>query len=415
MDYLKIEEVSKKWGISARRLQTLCAEGHIEGATRFGRAWMIPKDAKKPTDRRTKAGRLEQSNMLNVDLPMPRKTPFLYMTDLYNTAGTAEESILRLADNHEAQVLFAAEIAYSRGEIDSVYDSANYLFKKHSGFYAVLSAGMLLALCAIWHGDLAMWRQAKIHIAEAPAKTEHDRDIVLFSLTAVDSMLYDVSSFPEWFRTGCFEMLHKDALPAAKVFYAKYLYAVGYAVATKEIELEGITGLGLMILLPGTIEPMISQAVADNSIIAEIYLRMTCAVVYHNAGNDEQAIRHIDRAISLALPDRLYGLLAEYCRTIGTLIESRICLVERDAWEKIFALYKQYNAGWTKLSGSVRGKNLATTLTKKEREVAKLAAFGMQNAEIADKLHMSLSGVKQAVRIVSEKTGVGRDEFAAIL
>ena len=309
-------------------------------------------------------------------------------------------------------MLFAAEIAYSRGEIDIVYDSANYLLKKHSGFYAVLSAGMLLGLCAIWHGDLAMWHQAKIHIAEAPIKSEHDRDIVLFSLTALDSMLYDVSSFPDWFKIGCFEPLHKDGLPAAKVFYAKYLYAVGYAVATKEIEFEGIKGLALMSIIPTTLEPMISQAVADRSVIAEIYLRMTCAAVYHNAGNDAQAIRHIDRALLLVLPDGLYGLLAEYCRTVGALIENR---VDADAWQKISALYKQYNAGWTKLSGSVRGKNLATTLSKKEREVAKLAAFGMQNAEIAQKLHMSLSGVKQAVRIVSEKTGVGRNEFAAIL
>ena len=35
--------------------------------------------------------------------------------------------------------------------------------------------------------------------------------------------------------------------------------------------------------------------------------------------------------------------------------------------------------------------------------------------EIADKLHLSLSVVKQAVRIVSEKSGLPRSEFAAIL
>ena len=68
-------------------------------------------------------------------------------------------------------------------------------------------------------------------------------------------------------------------------------------------------------LLPATIEPMISQAVADNSVIAEMYLRMTCAVIYRYSGNDAQAIRHIDRAIALALPDKCYGFLAEYCRT----------------------------------------------------------------------------------------------------
>ena len=89
------------------------------------------------------------------------------MTDLYKTPGTADDVTESLAYNHEAQVLFEAEVAYSRGEIDKVYESANYLLNKHSGFYAVISAGMLLALCAIWKGDLSMWRKAKIHISEA--------------------------------------------------------------------------------------------------------------------------------------------------------------------------------------------------------------------------------------------------------
>jgi len=360
MEYIGIEELAKKWGISQRRLQTLCSQGKITGAQRFGRAWMIPKDAKKPTDGRTKAGRLvtDDNEMIK---SLPKKTPFLYMTDIYNTPGTADECTQKLADNHEAQVLFEAEVAYSRGDIRKVYENANYLLKRHSGFYAVISAGMLLALCAIWHGDLAMWRQAKIHIAEAPIKDDRDRDIVSFSLTAVDSMLYDVSGFPEWFKMGCFEPLHSDSLPAAKVYYAKYLYAAGYAVATRELSLEGVTGLSLMTMIPFTLEPMISQAVADRSIMAEMYLRLTCAAVYLSGGNKEHAVRHIDRAVALALPDKLYGLLAEYCRVLGTLLEQRIAEVDPTAWKEIKLLYKSYNLGWSSLSGSVRGKTLVTT------------------------------------------------------
>lgn len=41
-------------GISERRIQKLCEENCIEGIERFGRAWMIPKDANKPIDGRTK-------------------------------------------------------------------------------------------------------------------------------------------------------------------------------------------------------------------------------------------------------------------------------------------------------------------------------------------------------------------------
>lgn len=412
MEYLSIAEVSQRWGISPRRLQTLCSAGKVQGATRFGKAWMIPSDTEKPVDGRTRAAKAQQ---VFLDMPMPRKTPIAHMTDLYNTPGAAEKSIEALADNPEAQILLRAWIAYSRGQIDQVYESAHYLLYKHSGFYAVLSAGMLLAFCAIWRGDLILWRQAKRHIAEAPAKNETDRELMSLSIMAVDSMLYDVESFPEWFKAGRFELIHRDALPAAKVFYAKYLYAAAYAVATKQIQVQGLQGLTLMSMLPCTIEPMISQAVADRSVVAEVYLRMICAVVYHNSGDDRQAIYHIDRAIVKSLPDKLYGLLAEYGRTLYSLLEQRLSRVDEDAWLRVKALYGQYNAGWSKLSGIVRGKDIATTLTPKERAVAKLAAFGMKNGEIAAKLHMSLSAVKQAINNVSNKTGMSRDEFAAIL
>ena len=410
-DYMTITEASERWGISQRQVQHLCTLGSVEGAVKFGRAWMIPRATKKPVDGRTKAARSEHE----ADMPLPRKTPFLYMTDLYHTPGTADEVGASLFYNHEAQVLFAAEVAYSRGEIDKVYDIANYLLHKHSGFYAVLSAGMLLAQCAIWKGDIHMWRKAKIHIAEAPAKGNLDRDAMQLAISAVDIMIYNVENFPEWFKKGSFEPLHKDAYPAAKVYYAKYLYAFGYAVAMGLHRVEGTQGLYIMSVISYAVEPMISWARANNTIMSEIYLRLTCAAIYHNCGKEADAIDHIDKAIELALPDKFYGVLAEYCRALDTLMEKRLSLIDEDAWKEVKKLYKIYNEGWSKLSGAVRGKTILTTLSNKEREVAKLAAFGMGNQEIADHLHLSLSVVKQAVRIVSEKSGLPRSEFAAIL
>lgn len=415
MDYLKIEDMAKLWDISPRRLQTLCAEGRVEGATRFGRAWMIPTQAPRPVDGRSKMGRAKALELLEADLPLPRKTPFLYMTDLYQVPGTADAVALGLMDNHEAQVLFEAEVAYSRGQIDKVYERANYLLSKHSGFYAVISAGMLLAMCAIWHGDIVMWRRAKNHIAEAPAKNDNDLDMMQLAISAVDIMIYSVDSFPEWFKIGCFEPVHPDAFPAAKVYYAKYLYACGYAIATGIVQLEGMQGLSLMNMVPNTLEPMICWAMSEHTVISEIYLRMTCAAVYHNSGRDDQAIRHIDRTLALALPDKLYGLLAEYCRVLDSLLEKRLGAIDPTALEEVRQLYRVYNEGWTVISGAVRGKAIIGTLSQKQREVAKLAAFGMSNKEIATRMDMSVSAVKQALLSVTDKTGVGRDEFAGFL
>lgn len=52
--YSSAPEAAKKWGISERRVQKLCAENRIPGVAKFSRMWMIPKDAEKPFDRRIK-------------------------------------------------------------------------------------------------------------------------------------------------------------------------------------------------------------------------------------------------------------------------------------------------------------------------------------------------------------------------
>jgi predicted site-specific integrase-resolvase len=57
MEYMTATETAEKWGISTRRVHTLCAEGRIKGATRLGNAWAIPKNAEKPKDARIKSGK----------------------------------------------------------------------------------------------------------------------------------------------------------------------------------------------------------------------------------------------------------------------------------------------------------------------------------------------------------------------
>lgn len=43
---------AESWSISPRRVRQYAIAGRIEGATKIGRDWMIPKDAAKPTDPR---------------------------------------------------------------------------------------------------------------------------------------------------------------------------------------------------------------------------------------------------------------------------------------------------------------------------------------------------------------------------
>lgn len=57
MGYLSIKQTSEKWGLSGRRIQILCSQGRIEGATKIGSYWAIPEEAEKPRDERVRSGK----------------------------------------------------------------------------------------------------------------------------------------------------------------------------------------------------------------------------------------------------------------------------------------------------------------------------------------------------------------------
>ena len=56
MEFITVKQAAEKWGLSERRLQTMCNDGVIPGVVRFGHAWAIPVDATKPEDKRVKSG-----------------------------------------------------------------------------------------------------------------------------------------------------------------------------------------------------------------------------------------------------------------------------------------------------------------------------------------------------------------------
>ena len=57
MDYMTLKEAAEKWGVTPRRVTYHFASGLIPGAVKMATIWLIPKDAEKPIDGRTKQGK----------------------------------------------------------------------------------------------------------------------------------------------------------------------------------------------------------------------------------------------------------------------------------------------------------------------------------------------------------------------
>ena len=404
MSRMNVKEAAEKWGISVRRVQEYCRTGRVDGAQRLGSVWTIPVDAKRPDDYRTN----EPKNSKFINQPLIRKSPLLDMTDLYAEPGTADKAISALKNYPESQVLFEAQIAYSKGDIDKVLLHVQEILDSHSGFFAVQAGGMLLALAALWKGDVYLWKKARLHLLEVPVYRAEDEDLIALSLACIDSVVRKIDEYPSWFTRGDFSKLPSASHPAAKVFYARYLLVYAQELAKGGLESEDVKGIGLVKYVPYTIEPLITQAMLDKTVIPEIYLRILCAIAYHQSGQKDLAVFHLDKAIDLALPDGLIGILAEHRRQLDYLLDERLELKDKEAFKKYKVLHQQLLNGWTKIHNAVLDRKVSVELTIREREISRLASFGLTNQEISDRLHISLSSVKKAIYDAMNKTGVNR-------
>ncbi len=406
MIYMSISDAAERWGVTKRRVQELCKSGQIKGATRFGRAWMIPKDTQKSSDGRTKQVKESRNGIEKLFLiPAPRQNPFLIHTDLYSKAGTADKLIASFADFPETQKIVKAQFDCRRGDMDAIYEVSEHFLQNHVGFNAIISAGMVLSFCAIWNGDIKLWQKARQHIYEAPYKDEHQLQLIRFWIAVMESNIHDVRSYPEWFTKGDFECLPSESYCTARVFYAKRLFVAANDLASGKVQYVDTEKLGLMRTLPYVLEPMISQARMEGTVIPEIYLRLMLAIVYKSLGSKDESIVNIDRAIDLCLPDRLYGILTEHRGKLGVLLDERLMLKDENAVAQVRALHNRYRVGWIKLHNMLLERSISEKLTARENEVAWLAAIGLSNTEIAARLNIEISSVKQYIFSAMNKCG----------
>ena len=54
MEFMTTKQAAELWSISQRRVAILCEQGRIKGVKKAGIVWLIPPNAKKPKDARTK-------------------------------------------------------------------------------------------------------------------------------------------------------------------------------------------------------------------------------------------------------------------------------------------------------------------------------------------------------------------------
>lgn len=134
------------------------------------------------------------------------------------------------------------------------------------------------------------------------------------------------------------------------------------------------------------------------TVLPKVYFALYAALAQRALGNENEAEKELEKALSLALPDRLYMPFAFLYDEIADRLPSDF--KESEAGREIARLGSDFCKNKEKIGG---GK---PKLSPREKEVVELIRKGLTNKQIAGRLYVSFSTVKMTVANIFEKTGV---------
>lgn len=407
MNMITVQQAAENWGLSVRYVQVLCQKGKLPGAVKFGLNWMIPADAERPKDGRYKESKAEPNTIPKIVMPV--QSPLMIMSSFYNKPGKAEKCIESLSAAPETQALFSGEVAFIQGNIPKALELVLPLLQVDADFYGALNVGMFISALAVWKNDDALWKKGRERMFSAPCTSDTERRIRDLWLAINDAAIsenrqnLDPSSWSE------FNRLPADSIPAYLFYYAKYMYKLGIDVAREEATLPDIQDMGVLRMFPYLAEPLIAQVHNSEAVLSEIYLHFLCADAYNKIGAKEKSEQHLEIAVSLCLPDKLYGVLAECRGLMSNALDECLERKDAEAAKRVKKLEKQMYANWMEMVNQTADLGLSD----RQKEIARLASIGLSNEEIATRLQISYNTVKSTITMIMNKTGTSkRSEFA---
>ncbi|HOR86382.1 MAG TPA: LuxR C-terminal-related transcriptional regulator [Bacillota bacterium] len=300
-----------------------------------------------------------------------------------------------------ADISYRAEMLFYCGDLSTseiLAHKALYMAREKKQTAIVLTSALLLGHIALCKGDADGWQRAidAMFLANKNSRTafiqnmiDAMRGILLLELTHPDNIA-------DWLKTGDFERLRPmpQLLSFAHFVHAQYLCRKG--------EFARLIGFAEVRYPKGI----------KTSPILDALLALTVATAYMNMGDKDRADMFIQHAADRMLPDGLIFPLGSYIQLLGGLLDPILKKSYPSCLPAFLKLKSQLNLAGRRLNPYivtiVETVGLPDDLTLKEREVALLAAQGLRNTEIAQRLAVTENTVRYHLRSVFSKLDVDR-------
>jgi LuxR family maltose regulon positive regulatory protein len=160
-------------------------------------------------------------------------------------------------------------------------------------------------------------------------------------------------------------------------------------------------------ILLGQAEAALGLAQALGYSLALLYGYLQIAAARCMQGRPKEARAGLEKAQALALPDRLLLPMAEYYPLLGPLLEK----ASPEVLEALQALAFRLQAGRQAVLRHLYKTKFPSGLSEREGQTARLAAQGLSNREIAQRLCVTEHTVKKHLKAVVRKSGATRATF----
>lgn len=162
---------------------------------------------------------------------------------------------------------------------------------------------------------------------------------------------------------------------------------------------------GEYLKLIGSTEHFIGIAAVFSNLLGTIYAYIYLAAAYQQISRKDEALSALKQALDIAMPDRMVMPFVENCDYIKLLLEQ---LYQEGLYRNDLSRILELAAGYldTAVTFKEHFSGEKPELTRRELEIAQLAAEGLTNKAIGARLFISENTVKTQLKSAFEKLGV---------
>ncbi len=312
----------------------------------------------------------------------------------------------RLTNGHGsgADVLYRAELAYHRGDLNEaeiLAHKAIFLAESKQQSIVQLGATLQLAQVALHKADTAGWQHAINSMERAASYPGQNSFVVRSALDIMRGMLLvelqQTEGIAGWLRTGDFseQGLLPAMMPMALFVHGLCLFHHG--------EFPRLVGM---------LEARLPDGLGETPLFTMLF-SLTAAAGYMQMDQRDRAATLVRCAARAALPDGIIFNFVSFSWLTKGLTDKLIEEEYPAFFRKFREVKERFASGWIRLYQDLFGENPSERLTPREREVALLAAKGLRNSEIAERLSVTKNTVRFHLRTAFQKLDVDRRAMLA--